>query len=423
MTTPPAAPPAAAPAPSPRASPEGARASAAIRFDGPLAIEEAAGRLALAGRIVVDAAVVFVPHVRIRLEGAGEPVTGHSAQTYYLGWLPRGAYRFRCFLPGGLAPGNWRYRAEACHRLLADDRCEDALEGSFALARAPAGKDEPLAWSFEAVPPGVAIENLSWKRGHSDWFFRHFDHAASVVQTYMLRDSPLLRGRILDVGCGDGITALSLALRTGCEELVGVDPFRGYERLAGILAENHLPPDTVPPSVRFRDDDANDLRFEDDRFDVVVSWGSLEHIAGGYAGALAQIRRVLRPGGLFFVHPGLYYSTIGSHLTEFSSEPFFHLRHPREELRRLVLGTRPAYMDRAGEFSPPEQYWQWFTELNPITVAGFEKEIRALGFEPWRVALRTEDLVEYTPELQRYPMQDLATNELYLSCVNRKDRG
>ena len=41
-------------------------------------------------------------------------------------------------------------------------------------------------------------------------------------------------------------------------------------------------------------------------------------------------------------------------------------------------------------FATPEQYWQWFTELNPITVAGFEKELRSLGFEPWRVAIRTE---------------------------------
>ena len=53
----------------------------------------------------------------------------------------------------------------------------------------------------------------------------------------------------------------------------------------------------------------------------------------------------------------------------------------------------------------------------------FERELRALGFEPWRVALRTEDLIEYTPALQPYPMQDLATLELYLSCRNRKARG
>ena len=67
-----------------------------------------------------------------------------------------------------------------------------------------------------------------------------------------------------------------------------------------------------------------------------------------------------------------------------------------------------------------EQYWQWYKELNPIRVADFERELRALGFEPWRVALRSSDLIEYTDELQDYSMLDLATAELYLSAWNRK---
>jgi SAM-dependent methyltransferase len=394
----------------------------ALRFDDDFALEDAAGRPAIGLRIVVEAPVVFLPGISIRMSGNAMEMAGNSRNSYFIGWLPRGTYRVRCFLPGATRAGDWRYSMELFHQSAMADERVATHEGEFRLAAPARGADGPFAWAFETVAPGVAIENLSWKRGHSDWFFRHFDHAATTVQSYMLGNSPLLRGRILDVGCGDGITALSLALRTGCRELVGVDPFRGYERLPAVLAANHLPPDAVPPHVQFRPDDANDLRFEDDRFDVVVSWGSLEHIAGGYGKALQEIRRVLRPGGLFFVHPGLYHSTIGSHLTEFSSEPFFHLKKTREELERLVLGSKPDYMDRSGEFCTPEQYWQWFTELNPITVAGFEKELRSLGFEPWRVALRTEDLVEYTPELQRYPMQDLATNELYVSCVNRKDR-
>ena len=231
-----------------------------IRFDGAFATEAVAGRVALAGRIVVEAPVVFQPAIVLGLSGPGGEVSAHSGETHYIGWLPRGTYRVRCFLPGTVAAGDWRLRLDLFHKAAMADERAATLEGAFALPAPAAGPGTPAAWSFEALPPGVAIENLSWKRGHADWFFRHFDHAATTVQSYMLGDSPLLRGRILDVGCGDGITALSLALRTGCEELVGVDPFRGYEKLPQILAENHLPADTVPSRVRFRPDDANELR-------------------------------------------------------------------------------------------------------------------------------------------------------------------
>ena len=165
------------------------------------------------------------------------------------------------------------------------------------------------------------------------------------------------------------------------------------------------------------------LPFEDDHFDVVISWGSLEHIAGGYAQALAEIRRVLRPDGLLMVHPGLFYSDVGNHLGEFRfarEEPYVHLKRSREWLREQVLTSEPDRIDRSGDHATPAQYWQWFTELNPITVAGFERELRAAGFEPWRVALRTHDRVDYTPELQNYAFVDLAVGELYVSAYNRK---
>lgn len=393
--------------------------SHAMKLEGPFAIEEAGGRAALCGRLRVEAPVVFLPGVRLRVEGAGA-VAADSRDTHYLGWLPRGAYRVRAFLPGALGAGAYRFSLEAVHREAMADAVAARLDGAFTLAGPAAAAGEGLAWSFETVAPGVAIENLSWKRGHEDWFFRHFDHAAATVVSYMLADSPKLRGRILDVGCGDGITALGVALRTGCEELVAIDPFRGFDRLPEILRANHLPADAIPKRVKYLGEDANFLPFADDSFDVVISWAAVEHFAGGYLQALREMKRVLRPEGLLFIHPGLYYCNAGHHLAEYSTEPFFHLRKSRDEIRDIVFGAKPRYEDRAGETPTPAQHWQWFNELNPITVTRFEQELRALEFEPWRVAIRTEGLVEYTRETLAYPMQDLATNELYVSCVNRK---
>jgi SAM-dependent methyltransferase len=332
-------------------------------------------------------------------------------------WLPRGVYRWRLTGPEGAF-------AHADGRLVATVFYADGPHR---------GRSEPAAIAFAGADVGPGLgearftltgdpdpAQLSWRRGHADWFFRHFDHAGPTIGSYFFKDSPLLRGRILDMGCGDGITDLSLYLRYQPERLVGVDPFRGYERLAEVAAQNGISLDPWPENLEFLPADGNHLPFADDSFDVVVSWGSVEHIVGGYKQALREIKRVLKPDGLFFVHPGLYYSNFGHHLGEFSDEPFFHLKRSPEALKEFVLATPPRYMDRAGEFASNAQYWQWYTELNPITVSGFEQELRALDFEPWRVALRTEPIIEYTPELLKYPMQDLSTAELYMSCWNRK---
>lgn len=336
-------------------------------------------------------------------------------------WLPPGQYRVSWSVPQlNLAGGDARLSASLHHQHGGERIIEREALCFHVVGEGPLKPMTP-GWSLQSLNDTPAIDSLSWKRGHDDWFFRHFDHAARTIMSYMLGDSPLLKGRILDVGCGDGITDLGIALRCRPVELVGIDPFEGYRRLPAIAAENHLGLKALPSCLKFLPASGNEIPFDDNSFDVVLSWGSLEHIAGGYARTLQEIRRVLRNGGLFFAHPGLYYSNYGHHLGEFCNEPFFHLTRSHEELRELVFSTQPDYLDRAGEFATQEQYWQWFNELNPMTVAGFERELKDLGFEFYRVALRTEDLIEYHhPALQKYSMQDLATVELYLSAWNRK---
>lgn len=369
------------------------------------------------GVVAVEAPIVFQPHFQLATRADDPAIT--SSEQMHVGWLPRGTYMLEARVPPVLAERG-RLMVRVMHRASMAMQPGGFVEVDRSRATHGAAVSE-APWRITSVAPGAPLEQLSWAKGHHDWFFRHFDHAATTVVSYLLGDSPLLRGRILDVGCGDGITDLGIALRTGCRELVGIDPFGGFERLPGIVAENHLPSEVLAsPNLRFMKEDANFLPFPDDSFDVLLSWGSIEHIAGGYLQALREMKRVLRPDGLLMMHPGLYYSNAGSHLGEFSTEPFFHLKKSREEIRQLVMSTKPNYMDRSGEFATNEQYFQWFTELNPITVTRIEQELRALDFRPWRVAIRTEPVIEYTPEIEHYPLQDLATTELYSSWISRK---
>ncbi len=350
-------------------------------------------------------------------ESLGAPALSQSG--WDVCWLPRGRYRVTWTVPVPRLPAGARglrlsihARREGARAVLASrpvERPEGTGDG------APAG-----AWHLESLDGTPPVESLAWRQGYSSWFFQHFDHASRTLVEYVSGDSPLLRGRVLDVGCGDGITALGVALRYHPKELVGIDPFRTYENLPSILEGHALGHLAMPPNLRFLPEDANAMPFADDAFDAVISWAAVEHFAGGYVPALREMRRVLKPGGLLFIHPGLYYWNRGHHLAEYSDEPFFHLVKSDEEIRDLVFSATPRYADRAGAVPTPARHWQWFRELNRISVTSFEKELRALDFRPWRVALRTDPLVEYRPGMERYSFTDVAVGELYVSCFNGK---
>lgn len=97
--------------------------------------------------------------------------------------------------------------------------------------------------------------------------------------------------RVLDVGCGTGIVARTAAPHVGDQgRVVGVDLNRAMLETARREG-SHL-----SPAVEWRQEDATELSFEDDSFDVALSQQVLQFVPDPVE-LLAQIRRVLRPGG------------------------------------------------------------------------------------------------------------------------------
>jgi ubiquinone/menaquinone biosynthesis C-methylase UbiE len=96
--------------------------------------------------------------------------------------------------------------------------------------------------------------------------------------------------RILDVGCGPGYYVGELAEEVGPDGHVsGLDPSEPMLALArGRCAES--------ANVDFQVGDATALPYGDGEFDAVVSVQVLEYV-GDVEAALAEFRRVLRPGG------------------------------------------------------------------------------------------------------------------------------
>ena len=100
---------------------------------------------------------------------------------------------------------------------------------------------------------------------------------------------------ILDCGCGPGSITVGLAEAVTPGSVTGID-----------IEESQLATarETVSgrglANVAFKNADARDLPFEDGRFDAVFSHAMLEHLPDPMP-VLAEMRRVLKPGGLLAI--------------------------------------------------------------------------------------------------------------------------
>ncbi|MFC0038727.1 class I SAM-dependent methyltransferase [Actinomadura rayongensis] len=98
---------------------------------------------------------------------------------------------------------------------------------------------------------------------------------------------------VLDVGCGPGTITAGIAARVA--RVTGIDAAAGVlERAAAHAREQGA------DNVAFAVGDVHALDFADDSFDVVHAHQVLQHIADPVR-ALAEMRRVCRPGGIVAV--------------------------------------------------------------------------------------------------------------------------
>jgi ubiquinone/menaquinone biosynthesis C-methylase UbiE len=103
-------------------------------------------------------------------------------------------------------------------------------------------------------------------------------------------------GRVLDVGCGTGGAARALAAR-----FPGIGAVVGIDKSETMVAEARARTDAGTERVEFHVADAHDLPFPDESFDGAFSLRVFE-IVGDPRRALAEMARVLRPGGRLVVN-------------------------------------------------------------------------------------------------------------------------
>lgn len=180
--------------------------------------------------------------------------------------------------------------------------------------------------------------------------------------------------RVLEVGCGYAqLMRLVLDKHPAIEELVGIN----YP---------DIPVPSSAANARVLVMDATKMDFEDCSFDYAYSLATFEHIHD-FAGALSEIRRVLKPGGLMIAKWSPIWNGFDGHhygptLSDPSHSeiglPWAHLIFDRESL--------PAYLEHGEGFLPAEAASatkaiyesDW---LSRRTASEYERDIHASGLE------------------------------------------
>jgi ubiquinone/menaquinone biosynthesis C-methylase UbiE len=189
-----------------------------------------------------------------------------------------------------------------------------------------------------------------------DRVFRDEDYAARYAQQHQKMAENLGRqvakklhsrgfqgGKILDVGCGSGATAIILAQAFPQSEILGIDLSEPLLRLATQAAQAT----GLDDRIRFKTGDAEQMPYEDNSFDVALSL-NMVHIVERPVQMLDEIERILAPDGSLFV-VDLRRSWLGLFEREMKSS--FTLEEAKTLLAQSDL--------RAGSFSSSLIWWRF----------------------------------------------------------------
>jgi demethylmenaquinone methyltransferase / 2-methoxy-6-polyprenyl-1,4-benzoquinol methylase len=107
---------------------------------------------------------------------------------------------------------------------------------------------------------------------------------------------PLSGGHYLDVGCGTGDIALEILRQSPSSRVTGIDPSEGML----VLGREKVRDAGLTEAISLEQGDVLNLRFEENCFDGAMTSFCIRNVTDRKR-ALAEIFRVVRPGGLFVI--------------------------------------------------------------------------------------------------------------------------
>jgi SAM-dependent methyltransferase len=231
---------------------------------------------------------------------------------------------------------------------------------------------------------------------------------------------------VLEVGCGPGIDCMLLALHP-VARVVGIDlefPLEQQSdhgertrRLTRRVLEKAGVKDDIDGAVRqlpvqFVAMDATRLEFPDESFDLLISRAALEHIVP-IERALAEMARVVRPGGLLRHGIDQFFWLRGCHKRGVVDIPWAHARLRPDEFRRFVAQTegeakaerRTRHLETLNQLNLRQ--WRALFEASPFEIVDWREE-------PSRLA---HAVIEEHPDVPETLLDGVTPRDLLYSSI------
>jgi 2-polyprenyl-3-methyl-5-hydroxy-6-metoxy-1,4-benzoquinol methylase len=182
----------------------------------------------------------------------------------------------------------------------------------------------------------VMVSRLEARGNH--WFFQ------KVLRDYLDAMDIDSASTVLDMGCGTGVAARTIARRTNFSgRVTGIDLSPYLVEAAKRLADE----EELSTLVEFRFGDTRDLDIPDGRLDAVVAHTLVSHVEEALT-VIEEASRVVRPGGLIAIFDGDYAS-----MTFALDDPIESKRYDEALISAIVTSPRvmrqmPRLLGQAG---------------------------------------------------------------------------
>ena len=147
-------------------------------------------------------------------------------------------------------------------------------------------RPDTISFWEQGPPMGFIGEALSYEEK------RQFRYSLQDYMHDIFEFEKFAGKKVLEIGCGGGIDSAEFA-RNGASVTSTDFTEIGVQTTKALLKEANLPSNVIQA-------DATNLKFEDNTFDLVYSFGVLHHIPN-IDKALSEIKRVLKPDGQVMV--------------------------------------------------------------------------------------------------------------------------